>query len=143
MQEEAKVRFIFSKVQHTGLRSSVNALKVSQTTGTTISYTMDENHFSTAISELPEFISKNARKFSGIQVGNGTKGGDGIYNGDGSINTGHIPNWKLLPFKDQKLVIDERKQQGIRYKGKSGAKSGEHGNSNHAAAYSNRFKQFK
>ena len=79
----------------------------------------------------------------GIQVGDGTKGGDGIYNGDGSINTGHNPNWKSLPFKYRKLVIDERKQQGIRYKGKSGAKYGEHGNSNHAAADSNRLKQLK
>ena len=76
-------------------------------------------------------------------MGDGTKGGDGIYNGDGSINTGHIPNWKSLPFKDQKLVVDERKQQGIIYKGKNGAKSGERVNSNHSAADSNRFKKLK
>ena len=79
----------------------------------------------------------------GFQVGDGTKGGDFIYNGDGSINTGHIPSWKLLPLKDRKIVIDERKQLGIRYKGKSGAKSGERDNSNHAAADYNRFKKLK
>ena len=116
--EEEKVRFLFRKVQHTGLRSYIDALKASQTTGTTISYTMAANNLSTATSELPEYIAKNAINVSGFQVGNGTKGGDGIYNGYESINTGQIPSWKSLPFKDQKLVIDENKQQSIRYKGK-------------------------
>ena len=78
-------------------------------TGMTISYTMAENYFSITTSELPEYIAKNARNISGVQVGNRTKGGDGIYNGYGSINTGNIPSGKSLHFKDQKLVIDERK----------------------------------
>ena len=63
MPEEAKLRFLFRKVQHTGLRSSIDALKASQTTGTTISYTMAENHFSTATSEIPGYIAKNAKMF--------------------------------------------------------------------------------
>ena len=85
---------------------------------------MAANHFSTATSELPEYIAKNARNVSGVQVGDGKKGGDGIYNAYGSINNGYIPIWKLLPFKDQKLAIDERKRLGIKYKGKSGVKHG-------------------
>ena len=97
----------------------------------------------TATSELPEYISKNARNISGVQVGDGTKGGDGIYNGDGSINTGHIPSWKSLTFKYQKLVIDKRKRLGIIYKGESGAKSEGRGNSNHSAADFNRFNKFE
>ena len=56
MSEEAKARFLFRKVQHTGLRSSIDALKASKTTGTTISYTMTTNHLSTETSELPEYI---------------------------------------------------------------------------------------
>ena len=94
VSEEEKIRFLFRKLQHTGLRISIDALKASQTMGMTISYTMAANHLSTETSELWEYISKNAIIFSEIQVGDGTKGGDGIYNGDGSINTGHIPNWK-------------------------------------------------
>ena len=54
MSDEAKVRFLFRKLQHTGLRSFVDVLKASQTTGVTISYTMDANHLSTTTSELPE-----------------------------------------------------------------------------------------
>ena len=53
MSDEAKVRFLFQKVQHAGLRSSSDALKATQTTGTVISYTMAANHLSTAVSKLP------------------------------------------------------------------------------------------
>ena len=70
---------------------------------------MAANHLSTATYELPEYIAKNASNVSGIQVCDGTISYDDTYNGDGSINTGKTPNWKSLPFKDQKLVIDEGK----------------------------------
>ena len=53
MSDEAKVRFLFRKVQHAGLRSSIDALKAAQIIGTVISYTMAENHLSTAVSEPP------------------------------------------------------------------------------------------
>ena len=48
MSEEAKVRFLFRKVQHTGIHSSIDALKALHTTGKSISYTMAANHLSTA-----------------------------------------------------------------------------------------------
>ena len=54
MSNEAKVRFLFRKVQHAGPHSSIDDLKSLQTTGTTISYNMAANHLSTATSELPE-----------------------------------------------------------------------------------------
>ena len=50
MSEEAKVQFPFRKVHHTGLRSSIDALKASQTTGTNISYAMAAKHLSTTTS---------------------------------------------------------------------------------------------
>ena len=141
--DETKVRFLFWKVQHTGLSSSIVALKVSKTTGTTISYTMAANHLSIATSDFLEYITNNEINVLGVQVGNGSKAGDDIYNEDGSTNNGHIPSWKYLPFKDRKLVIDERKRLGIRCKGESGSKSGRRGNSNHKTADPNCFKQLK
>jgi len=39
MAEDAKVRFIFRKVEHPGIRSSIEALKDLETTGTAITYT--------------------------------------------------------------------------------------------------------
>ena len=118
MSDEAKVRLLFRKVQHTRLHSYIDALKASQTTDTTISYTMAANHISTATSELPEYIAKNEKNVSGVQVDDGTKGGDDIYNLYGSINNGHIPSQKQITFKYRKLVIDKRKRLGIRYKDK-------------------------
>ena len=114
MTEEAKVRFLFRKIQHTGLRSSIDALKAQQTAGTEISYTIAANHLTTAVSELPEYISKNSRNISGVQRdGTEAKGSDAIYNADGTINTGRIQGWHSLSFKDKKIVYDERKRLGI------------------------------
>ena len=99
ISDEAKVRFLFRKVQHSGLRSYINALKATQTTGTVISYTMAANHLSTAVSELPEYLAKSARNVYGAQTGGGGGGSKSVHNEDGSINTGHIPNWNSLSFK--------------------------------------------
>jgi len=57
MAEESKVRFLFRKVEHLGLRSSIEALKALETTDTGVTYTTAANHIATAVSELPEVIS--------------------------------------------------------------------------------------
>ena len=152
MSDDAKVRFLFKKIQHSGLRGTIDALKATQTTGADITYTMAANHLSTAVSELPEYIAKN-RNISALGTGNGDKDdsdkGDGIYNGDGSINTGHIPGWRSLPFKDKKIVMEERKRLGIKYdasgdgKPGKGGKGGKNGSSAKAAAQANRTKQLE
>ena len=67
MEEDAKIRFLFKNVQHSGLQSDIAALKASITTSAvgTISYTTVCNHLSTAVLQLPEFISKG-RNVSGF-----------------------------------------------------------------------------
>ena len=77
---------------------------------------------------------------SGVQTGGGGGGSNSVHNEDGSINTGHIPNWKSLSFKEHKILIDERKRLGIKYK-KSGARSGGRGKS--PSTDSNRIQQLK
>ena len=126
MSEEAKVRFLFRKIEHPGLRSSIEALKALETTGTAVTYTTAANHIATAVSELPEVISKHTRNVSSVlqDDNDDTQGGTGIYNKDGSIKTGHISGWKSLPFKDRKAVIEERKRLGIRFQKKVGSKDG-------------------
>ena len=128
MSDEAKIRFLFRKVQHAGICSSIDVLKATQTTGTVISYTIAENHLSNVVSEIPEYLAKSARNVSGVQTGGGVGGSKSVHNEDGSINTGHIPNWKSLSFKERKIVIDERKRLGIKYK-KSGPGAGGRGKS--------------
>ena len=88
---------------------------------------MAANHLSTAVSELPEYLAKTARNVSGVQTGGGGGSGKSVHNEDGTINTGHIPNWRSISFKERKIVIDERNRLGIKYK-ESGAGAGGSGN---------------
>lgn len=120
MAEDARVRFLFKKVQHKDLQPAIEALQAQMTAGTNITYTMAANHLSTKVSTLPEYLSKN-RNISGVaaKTGNTTNGGgDGIYNADGSINTGFIPHWRSLSKEDQDKVRAERKKLGITKGGK-------------------------
>ena len=90
MAEEAKIRFLFRKIHHVGLSNAIEAMKAKITTEPpgTVTYTTVANHLSTTVSEVPVFIAKN-RNISGVGGGNS----NGIHNADGSINTGHHPNW--------------------------------------------------
>ena len=94
MPEGAKIRFLFKKVQHSGLQIAIASLEASQTSGTNLTYTQVANHLSTKVSTLPEYISKN-RNISavGTSVSSMSSGGSdaSIHNADGSIITGCIP----------------------------------------------------
>ena len=137
MPDEAKVRFLFKKVQHRELQPAIAALRAQQTAGTAITYTMAANHLATAVSELPEYISKNSRNVSGVGTSNsGEKGSADIYNSDGSIITGHIPSWRSLTQHDRSIVQAERKRLGIK-----GGKGGNGKGGNKDKAESNRLKQ--
>ena len=119
MTDEAKVRFLYKKVQHSGLRGTIDALKAQQTAGAVITYTMAANHLSTAVSELPEYLSKN-RNVSGVATNNSSSDGKGIYDADGKIITGHIPHWRSLSKEERSKVFAERKKLGA----KGGIKKG-------------------
>ena len=135
MAEDAKIRFLFKKVQHTGLSSAIEAMKAKITTEPpgTVTYTTVANHLSTAVSELPEYVAKN-RNVSGM-----TTGSTSIFNADGTINTGHHPNWLNLSPDDRKKVNDERSRLGLG-KNKNKNKNYNKGSSSNAA---NTIKQLK
>ena len=61
------------------------------------------------MSELPDYVAKN-RNISGLQQGGGS---NGIFNADGSINTGHHTNWLKYSPADRKKVNDERACLGL------------------------------
>ena len=91
MTEDAKIRFLFKKIQHSGLESDVEAMKAKITTEPpgTVTYTTVANHILTAVSELPDFLSRN-HKVSGVSGHSvSTQNVIIIFNADGSINTGH------------------------------------------------------
>ena len=94
MTEAAWVRFLFKKVQHKDLQLSIESLQAQQTAGMEITYTMAANHLTTKVSMLLEYIAKNRNILAvGITISSISSGSDGsIYNSNGTINTGFIPN---------------------------------------------------
>ena len=67
MSYEAKARFLFWKVQHIGLRSSINTLRASQKTGTNISYTMAANHFPRQLLNFQSTLQRMQEMFQGFK----------------------------------------------------------------------------
>ena len=134
MTDAAKVRFLFSKVQHLGLDSPIEALKAQIFLGgTTVSYVRAANHLSTSLSELPEYVAAGRRGLSLVKTSE--KGSDAIYNKDGSIILGFIPSWNKLSCTDKAIVQAERKKIGV--KGPKG------GGPHKSATESNRLKQLE
>ena len=140
MSEDAKIRFLFKRVQHPSLQGAIEALKARLATNDVITYTQAANHLSTAVSELPDFIAKN-RAISGIASAlttNPINKSSEIYNADGSIITGHIPTWRNLSQAERNVVIAERERLGL---GKDKSGKGKSSRSKEDSAISNRLKQ--
>ncbi len=139
MADDARVRFLFQRVQHKDLQHSIEALEAQITAGSAITYTKAANHLSTKVSKLPEYIAKN-RNVSGVATGG--NGGDGtsssIRNADGSINTEYISNWSSLSRADKNVVREERKRLGMSKPNGKGSPSTTSGGSK---ADANRMKQ--
>ena len=53
MLEDAKVRFLFEKVQHAGLQLQIESLKASIMTGAGVLCKNAANHLITSVSQLP------------------------------------------------------------------------------------------
>ena len=142
MAEDAKVRFLFKKVQHKDLLAAVEALQAQITAGSNITYTKAANHLSAKVSTLPEYLSKQ-RTIAGVAAGStGDGDGDsGIYNADGSINTGYIPNWRSLSDADKDKVRQERKRLGIKKPSGKWRKGSQGGSGGDKQADANRIKQ--
>lgn len=139
MPEDAKLRFLFTKVKHQGLKAAIEALKAQRTAGTEVTYTMAANHLSTAVSELPEIVARNRNISATGSENSNKKGSPIIYNEDGSIKTGFITGWRNLSKADKKIVLDEKKRLGI----KPGNKSWKRGQSNVNSSDANRMHQLE
>ncbi len=119
--EDAKIRFLFKKIQNSGLAAEVAALKAKRNSDTDLSFTSIANQLAAAVSDLPETVSMKSRSVSFLNSSDTKK--SPITKRDGSIFTGYYPNWGKLTREDQKKVLDERKRLGIK-KGGSASKEG-------------------
>ena len=135
MTEDQKVRFLFKKVQHTGLQPAIEALRARQATGAKITYDDAANHLSTKVSELPEYLSRN-RTIAGVQF-QSQSNNKGIYDENGKILT-HIPHWNTLTIEEKNKVIAEQKKKGT-----SGGGKGKWNSSASKASTANTMKQLK
>ena len=63
ISDEAKIGFLFRKLQHTGNRSSIDALKASQTTGMTIYYTSLQTIFSPQLLKFKSTLQRTQEMF--------------------------------------------------------------------------------
>ena len=108
LTENAKVRELFKRVQHTQLQDTVKALRVRYDLDG-ITYTESANHLTAAVSELPEF--QLARRVSLVnRIHGGGKGKhkrDSIYAGDGTIFTGYYSNFMSFLKEERDKVIAE------------------------------------
>ena len=61
MSEEAKIRFLFEKMNHEGIIKTVEATKTSIATELigVVTYTTVANHLFTAVSELPDYVNRH------------------------------------------------------------------------------------
>ena len=120
--KDAKICFLFKKIQNSGLASAVEIMKAKITTEPpgAVTYTTVANHIFTAVSELPDFLSKKHKvsRVSGHQVNNQNTAS--ISNADGSINTVHHADWMGIGAENRKKVNNERAHLGLgKNKGKS------------------------
>ena len=112
LTENAKVRELFKRVQHTQLQDTVKTLHVRYDLDG-ITYTQAANHLTTAVSELPEF--QLARCVSSVKrIRGGGKGKhkrDSIFVEDGTIFTGYYSNFMSFSKEERDKVIAEREHK--------------------------------
>ena len=76
MEEDAKICFLIKRVENSDLHKSLDALKyyMEITPSGAVTYTTAENNLSTAVSEFPEYVSRN-RNVSSDSTGGGYQEG--------------------------------------------------------------------
>ena len=89
--EDTRIRFLFKKVEYLDLKVTIAALK-SHMINTNVLCIEAAKHIATAVSELPEYISKN-RNISVVITGGDklNSSSSAIHKPDGTIITDHIP----------------------------------------------------
>ena len=121
MSDDAKLRFLFEKVQHPELKLAISALQVKVGLGEKVSCISAANHLAAQLSTTQDFRASQDR-WVGISAISGTTPEHGIMR-DGRIYTGYYKNFFNLDQKDQDALLAERKKKGEQGAGSGGSKS--------------------
>jgi Mg2+ and Co2+ transporter CorA len=114
--EPQKIRVLFEKIQSPALQMAKSSLMVHYDLDVagTVTYEFIANSLSAqATGQAPDHATN--RNTSGV----GSQGGalapeGGVTSTDGTIFTGHYPNWQQLTDANKQSVYDERKRLGIK-----------------------------
>ena len=111
--EDTRIRFLFKKVEYLDLKVTIAALK-SHMINTNVLCIEAAKHIATAVSELPEYISKN-RNISVVITGGDklNSSSSTIHKPDGTIITDHIPTQHNLSKQERAIIFEERKRLGL------------------------------
>jgi hypothetical protein len=127
MSEDAKLRFLFERVQHPELKSAVSALQVKFGMGDKVSFTSAANHLAAQLATTDDYRSNADRRVGISAVQGDSKGANAPTDGitkNGKIYTGFYPNFYDLSKENKRAVYDERKARGEKSPGKKGSGSG-------------------
>ena len=118
--EQAKVRMLLKKVQHSQLQDAVSALRIRAQLDS-VTFTECANHLSAIVSELPDQqinrkVSAADSKHKAKRIRGGAAGGGlaakrkGIHMPDGSVWTGYYSDWEKMSDADKETVMETRKK---------------------------------
>ena len=120
MVEEAKIRLLFEKINHSEFKQAIAALEIHHGMNT-MSYTQITNHLVTKVSKLEnsgtsKLNSRNLSSTNTVQKGKAEKGGPkqgGVHMPDGSVYTSFYPNWRELPEDKRQKVQSTREKKKL------------------------------
>jgi hypothetical protein len=113
MSDDAKLRFLFERVQHPELKSAISALQVKVTMGDRLSFISAANHLAAQLSTTTDYRGSADRRVGISSVSGGTESPpeQGIMKG-GKIYTGYYPDFYQMPRADRDAIFAERKKKG-------------------------------
>lgn len=109
MSDEAKVRFLFKKVEHPGMQLAIEALRAEQSGGRIVTYQRAASHLTTTLSTIPQAAGLSRRNIAAVHISEEGPSSASILNLDGSIITGYHPNWQNLSKLDREKIKAARK----------------------------------
>ena len=112
--DDDKIRWLLPRVQHPELQQTVEAIEAENSIRPA-TYQWAIDLLGAKVGKLPSTVALRARNISAVGT---ARGGDDIYNADGSIKTGYYENFKQLSQESQRLVIEERKRLGNKFPSK-------------------------
>jgi hypothetical protein len=116
LTDNQKICLLFQKVQSLSLTQVKSALKVQSdldTGRTTVTYDFIAKSFSVEAASLPDHIPNHQASGLESHHGKGSAPASRVKGPDGTIFTGHYPDWNDVPTNERSLVYKERKRLGL------------------------------